>query len=442
MCLTRICWWTLVVVPPALNGCAKRDTAAPDGVAPPLVGATPGIRPIRRSQRSLMRAARCENRRVQMDHDDPRRPSRRRAHGRLFQIRKHERSLLVELLGLLAELDRRRTVLALGFSSLFSFCTDRLGLTKASAFRRTTAARLLARFPVIAEYLADGRLNLTTLVELRDVLDEAHATEILDRAAGRTEDQVKQLVAALRPQPAPPDLLRKLPTQRNDSSGSGPELVPGSTAHQAKRCPSRPRHAAHRADAAGGAAQPAPAPARPSAGPAAALQPIAPERHVLRVTVGAAFVADLEAVRQALSHKLPGAGLEEVLHECLRITLARVQRSPPRLRQEDLGEGASAGESIRPGRRSARGVDARWRPMRLRGEHGPAMYLPASTRAPPRRPFRQGRTADHGEPDPALPRPQPPRSRARLRTGAHRPQDRRPPPSPPPTSEATLPGLC
>jgi hypothetical protein len=87
-----------------------------------------------------------------------------------------------------------RTVLALGFSSLFSFCTDRLGLTKASAFRRTTAARLLARLPIIAEYLADGRLNLTTLVELRDVLDEAHATEILDRAAGRTEDQVKQLV--------------------------------------------------------------------------------------------------------------------------------------------------------------------------------------------------------------------------------------------------------
>jgi hypothetical protein len=53
---------------------------------------------------------------------------------RLLEIRKHERSLLVELLGLLAELDRRRTVLALGFSSLFSFCTDRLGLTKASAF--------------------------------------------------------------------------------------------------------------------------------------------------------------------------------------------------------------------------------------------------------------------------------------------------------------------
>ncbi len=85
-----------------------------------------------------------------------------------------------------------------------------------------TAARLLARFPVLADYLADGRLNLTTLVELRDVLDKADLVEILDRAAGRTEDQVKELVASLRPQPAPADLLRRLPSPRDDSGGSGP----------------------------------------------------------------------------------------------------------------------------------------------------------------------------------------------------------------------------
>ena len=155
------------------------------------------------------------------------------------------------------------------------------------------------------------------------MLDEAHAAEILDRAAGRTEDQVKQLVAARRPQPAPPDLLRKLPNQRNDSGGSGPELVPASTAQQAKQLPIPASPLPPTAPTA--SAQPAPAPTRPSAAAAARLQPIAPERHVLRVTVGATFVADLEAVRQALSHKLPGAGLEEVLHECLRLTLARVQ---------------------------------------------------------------------------------------------------------------------
>jgi hypothetical protein len=66
---------------------------------------------------------------------------------RLLHIRQHERSLLVELLLYLAELDRRKAVVALGYSSLFSFCTEFLGRTKASAFRRTTAARLVARFP-------------------------------------------------------------------------------------------------------------------------------------------------------------------------------------------------------------------------------------------------------------------------------------------------------
>jgi 5-methylcytosine-specific restriction endonuclease McrA len=35
---------------------------------------------------------------------------------------------------------------------------------------------------------------------------------------------------------------------------------------------------------------------------------------------------NVETVRQALSHKLPGGGLEDVLHECLRVTLAQVER--------------------------------------------------------------------------------------------------------------------
>ena len=236
--------------------------------------------------------------------------------GRLLQIRKEERRLLVECLGCLAELDRRKAVLSLGYGSLFSFCTEFLSMTKASAFRRTTAARLLARFPVVADYLADGRLNLTTLVELRDVLDEAHLVEILDRAAGRTEDQVKELVASLRPQPAPADLLRRLPSPRNDSGGSGPVPAAANDPSAALAPPAF-------------LPPPVPAPAtavQAARPPAAHLHPIAPEQHVLRVTVSAEFVANLEAARRALSHKLPGGELAEVLHEGLRAILANADR--------------------------------------------------------------------------------------------------------------------
>jgi 5-methylcytosine-specific restriction endonuclease McrA len=60
--------------------------------------------------------------------------------------------------------------------------------------------------------------------------------------------------------------------------------------------------------------------------PTARLQPIAPEQHVLRVTVSAEFVADLQAARRALSHKLPAGPLAEVLHEGLRAILANADR--------------------------------------------------------------------------------------------------------------------
>jgi len=186
--------------------------------------------------------------------------------GRLCELRRQERHLLVEFLAYLAEMDRRRLYLELGWPSLFAYCVEHLGLTKASAFRRTAAARLLARFPVVADYLSDGRLNLTTLVELRDVLVEDRLDEILGRAAGRTEEQVKELCAALAPRSAPADLFRRLPAPR--------------------------------------------------------LEPISGELRVLRVTVGADFARDLDAVRAALSHRIPGGDLAAVLHECLRVTLA------------------------------------------------------------------------------------------------------------------------
>ena len=224
---------------------------------------------------------------------------------RLYELRKQERALLVELLAYLAEVDRRKLYLELGFSSLFAFLTDHLGYTRSAAFRRSTAARLLARYPIVAEYLADGRLVLTTLVELREAFEVAPLQVVLDRAAGRTEDQVRELVAALRPRPEPIDLLRRLPTTTPPPvpptpSSAGPAL----TADPPPISPPPP---------------PAPA-ARPR------IEPIAQDRHVLRVTVSSDFVTDLEAVRAALSHQIPDRDLEKVLHECLRRTLRDSQR--------------------------------------------------------------------------------------------------------------------
>src|SRR5688572_15925982 len=133
---------------------------------------------------------------------------------RLGELLATERRTIADFVLHLAELERRQLHLELGYSSTFAFCTQHLKLAKASAYRRTTAARLVTRYAEVAAMLADGRLSLRTLALLRDVLDDGNHAEVLLRAAGRNEDEVERLVAALRPQPAPADLFRRLPAPR------------------------------------------------------------------------------------------------------------------------------------------------------------------------------------------------------------------------------------
>jgi len=239
---------------------------------------------------------------------------------RLYDIRGQERALVVEFLHLLNEIERRRTVLVLGFSSTFAFCVEHLGLSKGTAYRRITCARLVARFPVLAEYLADGRLSCRTLVVLREVLDEERIGEILDRAAGRSEEQVKELAAALRPRPEPAEMLRRLPSSTPRQGVLALE-VPVSIGSRVEQIVEFHQVAPPVVEAP----VPVPAPAVVRAcveERRGTVEPIAEDRYVLRVTVSRELKADLEAVRDALSHKLPGASLEAVLHECVRVTLA------------------------------------------------------------------------------------------------------------------------
>jgi hypothetical protein len=214
---------------------------------------------------------------------------------RMQRLASAERATLVEFLLHLGEVDRRKLFAERGHSSLFVYLTDELRLAKACAYRRCVAARLLGRFPAIAAYLRDGRLCLTTLVELRDVLDDDNHADLLARAAGRTEDQVRELVAGLRAQAAPPDLLSAIPP------------APAAATEAARSPP------------------PAPPPPRPPL-PPPRLQPISDELRVLRLTVGRDFVAELEQVRNALGHIVPDGNLESILRHCFRVTLGAVRK--------------------------------------------------------------------------------------------------------------------
>src|SRR5258708_37916147 len=92
--------------------------------------------------------------------------------GRLTDLVRNERHLVVQFVVELAGFAKRELYRELGYTSLFYYCVRQLGLSKSSAFRRSETARLIARFPVIADQLAEGRLSIRALVELREVLAE------------------------------------------------------------------------------------------------------------------------------------------------------------------------------------------------------------------------------------------------------------------------------
>src|SRR5256885_1983335 len=144
---------------------------------------------------------------------------------RLHELAANERLCVLDIIHHVAELETRKFHLDLGYPSTFAYCTDVLRLTRATAYRRTVAAKLLVRFPVVSDYLADGRLCPTTLVLLEQLLTEGNHHSLLDRAANKTEDEVRLLVATLAPKPDVAESIRRLPT-RSSTQEAGFSLKP------------------------------------------------------------------------------------------------------------------------------------------------------------------------------------------------------------------------
>src|SRR5688572_12091816 len=137
-----------------------------------------------------------------------------------------ERQVMAEFIVYLAEFDRRRLYAPCGFSSSYAWLTEHLKLSNASAFRRVTAARLLARMPVIADCLRDGCITLTKLGFLKDILTEDNCRALLEQASSLPEKDVEALATAHKPERAlPRDSVRPLPhAPRPPTPPAAPDL--------------------------------------------------------------------------------------------------------------------------------------------------------------------------------------------------------------------------
>src|SRR3954471_6398382 len=117
------------------------------------------------------------------------------------------------LLAHLVELEERKLHLELGFSSLFAYCVEALGMSEGAAGRRVTAARVCRRFPELFEHVARGELHLCALCALAPHLSSENSAELFAACQGRTRRQVEELLAARFPRPDVREQIRRLPAR-------------------------------------------------------------------------------------------------------------------------------------------------------------------------------------------------------------------------------------
>ncbi|MGC3999481.1 MAG: HNH endonuclease signature motif containing protein [Anaeromyxobacter sp.] len=233
-----------------------------------------------------------------------------------------ERGIKVDSLLALAEVERRKFYLDLGYPSLWAFCREELHLPEGGAYRRIAAMRLLSRFPSLETPLREGRLSLTTLGMLREVLTEENLEALVGDAAFKSKAEVERLVVTIQPREAPKDGVRRLSSSSSTPAASQPRPVDpkGVTAPASalvEAAPVRPQEPAASTAPTFALSAPCPSPTRPE------LHPVNAEQWSMRVTLDEAAHADLETLRELLSHKIPDGNLADVLKEALRCAVEK-----------------------------------------------------------------------------------------------------------------------
>ena len=206
--------------------------------------------------------------------------------------------LTAELLVHLGEVDARRLYLEHACSSMFTWCTGRLGFAESVAYSRIRVARIARRFPAVLAYVAAGRVHLTGISLLAAQLTEANHREVLDAACGKSKREIEELVATLAPRPNVPAGIRKLP---DPSPGRARAMPTEITLPKAQTEGQGPRS---RRDV---------------------VAPLAPERFRVQFTASREQVEKLKRLQELLSHQVSAGDLAGVVERAVDLLTERLE---------------------------------------------------------------------------------------------------------------------
>lgn len=114
----------------------------------------------------------------------------------LLNFIKKEKEVLKEILLHIAEVDCRRLFLKLGYSSLYSYLTERMGYDGGSAQRRIDAARLAQQVPSVIESIDQGEITLAQVTFLQKSFRRAKERKISTETKAMMLEEIKHKTLA------------------------------------------------------------------------------------------------------------------------------------------------------------------------------------------------------------------------------------------------------
>jgi 5-methylcytosine-specific restriction endonuclease McrA len=178
---------------------------------------------------------------------------------------------------------------------------------------------------------ASNSITLTTVTLLAPHLTSANACAVLEAARHKSKREIERQAASLRPRPDVPSSIRKQPTP--------PLAAPGATLANegllatpapASPEPPSPPPASSNTQPYGDTttATDAPSPRTPASPPRrSVVEPLAPERYKIQVTVGAETVEKLRRVQDLMRHTLPNGDPAAIIDHALTRLLAHLERT-------------------------------------------------------------------------------------------------------------------
>ena len=245
---------------------------------------------------------------------------------RLEVLASKEREATVEMVAHLAALDSRPALYAaLGYGSLFTYCTQVLRLSEDATCNRIAAARACRRFPLILELLASGSLSLTSVRLLARHLTAENHQSVLTRAGNRSLREIEALVAGLAPRPDVASTVRKLPGPKAASvPAAGPVLAMKQATLDAEVNASVP------SEVGTANAVDTPITALPSPPPATTrpiVQALAPDRYLVRFTIGSEANEKLRRIQTLLRREIPNGDPGAIFERALTLLLEKVEKT-------------------------------------------------------------------------------------------------------------------